>query len=222
MPRAASPVPGLAGRFAIAIPDRAGDAPRFRAHGFRAILTPQHVAELDLRPPADRRLATQHGKWRNRLRHAERAGLQVDHRPFDAAKDLQLLDLDAAQQRHKGYRALPRAFTLAWAAANPEDTRLFLARSCGGMISFMLMLLHAPTASYHIGWTGSAGRAASAHHLLLWSAAAWLADHGYGRLDLGPIDTESAPGLARFKIGSGALVRPLGPTMLRLARPWRG
>jgi hypothetical protein len=35
-------------------------------------------------------------------------------------------------------------------------------------------------------------------------------------LDLGTVDTENAPGLARFKIGSGAQIRSLGGTWLRI------
>ena len=69
-------------------------------------------------------------------------------------------------------------------------------------------------ASYHVGWSGPEGRAANAHPLLLWSAMQALAAEGINRLDLGDVNTEDAPGLARFKIGAGANVRPLGPTIL--------
>ena len=52
----------------------------------------------------------------------------------------------------------------------------------------------------------------SAHNLLMWRAALWLARQGHRRLDLGPIDTANAPGLARFKLGIGAHARRLGGT----------
>ena len=80
----------------------------------------------------------------------------------------------------------------------------------------MLMQMHPPVATYHIGWTNAHGRSLMAHHLLLWHAANDMANHGVTRLDLGTVDTQTAPGLARFKIGSGANIRPLGPTMIRL------
>jgi hypothetical protein len=35
-------------------------------------------------------------------------------------------------------------------------------------------------------------------------------------LDLGSVDTEKAPGLARFKLGTGAELKRLGATMLVL------
>jgi hypothetical protein len=40
-------------------------------------------------------------------------------------------------------------------------------------------------------------------------------------LDLGTLDTQNAPGLARFKLGSGATAQLLGGTWARLPG-WRG
>ena len=42
----------------------------------------------------------------------------------------------------------------------------------------------------------------------------WLACAGVEMLDLGMIDTVNAPGLARFKLGSGAVAQSLGGTWL--------
>jgi lipid II:glycine glycyltransferase (peptidoglycan interpeptide bridge formation enzyme) len=82
----------------------------------------------------------------------------------------------------------------------------------------MLFLLHSPWASYHIGWSGAEGRRTNAHALLLWQAMLRLREEGFTTLDLGDVNTEDAPGLARFKIGTGALVAPLGATVL--VPPW--
>ncbi len=68
----------------------------------------------------------------------------------------------------------------------------------------MLFLRHGTTVSYHIGWTGREGRAASAHNLILDHAAKQFASEGATLMNLGLLDTETAPGLARFKLGSGA------------------
>jgi lipid II:glycine glycyltransferase (peptidoglycan interpeptide bridge formation enzyme) len=78
----------------------------------------------------------------------------------------------------------------------------------------MLFLRHGTTATYHIGWTSRDGRAASAHNLILWDACARLAARGVRQLDLGIIDTETAPGLARFKLGTGAQPVRTGGTWL--------
>lgn len=205
-------LPGLA----ALMPETAADARLLSRAGLPALFTPQSVAELDLTHPAPARLNAQHGKWRNRLRKAEAAGLHVAHRPLDPDRDAPLLDLELAQRRARRYAALPPAFTRAWAAEGPGTTRLFTATCKGEVAAFLLLLLHPPVATYHIGWTGAQGRRASAHHLLLWQAAEWLARMGYARLDLGSVDTDAAPGLARFKLGSGATLRQLGPTLLRL------
>ena len=184
--------------------------------GYRALFTAPHVAELDLSQPPGARRAAQHGKWRNRLRRAETSDLQITGRPLDPGRDAALLALEHDQRRARRYAALPPAFASAWAGTHPDATRLYRARMGGRVVAFMLMLLHAPVASYHLGWTGPEGRAASAHHLILWHAANDLAEQGFVRLDLGGVDTHTTPGLARFKIGSGARIRPLGPAMIRL------
>ena len=80
----------------------------------------------------------------------------------------------------------------------------------------MLFLKHGTGATYHVGWTSDAGRKASAHNLILATAATRLAETGVTRLDLGTIDTENAPGLARFKLGSGAKPARTGGTWLGL------
>lgn len=205
----------------LAAPDSTADAAAFRPQHFRPLMTPQYMAELDLTQPTEVRLASQHGKWRNRLRHAQTEGVTVSDRPFRHGKDHHLLALEEGQRRTKRYRALPHSFVHHWVRANPHCTQVFLAHGPQGFQAYLLVLLHRPTATYLIGWTGAEGRRSSAHALLLWTASNWLADRGYLRFDLGLVDTENAPGLARFKIGSGAAIHPLGPTMMRLGLPRR-
>lgn len=160
-------------------------------------------------------MARQFPKWRNRLRRAQKAGLRVDHAPMSTEPDHWLLLHEAQQAKSRGYRALPAAFTSVWCRENgPKTTRLFTARQKGEPIAAMLFLRHGKGASYHIGWSNAAGRALNAHNLLLWEASDWLARRCVAWVDLGPLDTESAPGLARFKLGSGAEPMRLGATYL--------
>ena len=208
-------LPGLP----LVMPDTAADAAALRGAGLRPLLTPQSVAEIDLTAPEGTRLSGQHGKWRNRLRRARGQSLDIIHRPLDMGRDAPLLSRELAQRKARRYNALPPAFTAAWAAGGGDGTRLFLARRNGATLAFLLLLLHPPGATYHIGWTGAEGRATCAHHLLLWRASLWLAGRGFERLDLGSLDSENTPGLARFKLGSGAAPRALGPTLLRLPGP---
>ncbi|WP_425050438.1 GNAT family N-acetyltransferase [Psychromarinibacter sp. S121] len=190
-----------------------------RVPGTVPLVTPVCMAEVPLAPEPAIMRCRLHQKWRNRLVKAEAAGLKVSVTAPSAADLDWLLSLDRAQAKTRGYRGLPPAFLAAWTACKGPPPRLFTARLKGDTVAAMLFLDHAPGATYHIGWNGPEGRAVSAHHLLLWQAMRHFARHGRARLDLGPLDTVNAPGLARFKLGTGATARWLGPTAL--VPPWR-
>lgn len=191
-------------------------APETAHPGLLPLVSPVHMAELSLGPASEMRRAM-HGKWRNRLRAAERAGLEVTARAPTPADLTTLLHREAAQQRKNCYRNLPPGFIAAWAKSGSTHIRLFRARIKGEPVAEMLFLDHPPGATYTIGWTNAAGRTASAHNLLLWRAMIHFAAIGHQRLDLGSLDTVNAPGLARFKLGCGAQARALGAT-----GPWLG
>lgn len=186
------------------------------------LVTPRSVAEIDLTRPLPVLRAALQGKWRNRLVAAEAAGLTVAR---GGPPDLDhLVAAESAQRAGRGYRALPPAFTRAWTALDPGGIRVWTAGRGGQTLAAMAFLLHGRTASYHLGWSGPQGRAAGAHNLILWAAIGALAAEGFTLLDLGDVNTDDAPGLARFKIGAGARVRALGPTVLLspFNRPRRG
>ncbi|OYX45642.1 MAG: hypothetical protein B7Z02_00180 [Rhodobacterales bacterium 32-67-9] len=192
----------------VVVPERGGVGGR----GVVPLVTPRHVALLDLTPEAGLLRAGLNAKWRNRLVRAEEAAGQVRIGHPDPASVAALLTRDAAQQRARGYRALPVRFTHAWLAGDPGSALHAEARQRGETIAAMLFLLHWPWASYHVGWSGPEGRCLNAHNLLLWRAILRLKAEGYTTLDLGDVNTEDAPGLARFKIGTGAAVAALGAT----------
>ncbi|WP_119839921.1 GNAT family N-acetyltransferase [Pseudooceanicola algae] len=200
-------VPVLRGRRGVTIlqaPDRDMDR-ALRRSGAIPVLTPQSHAVLDISLSQDKREAGFAQKWRNRLNRARRSDLQVTHAPFPRDLDHWLLRREAEQRKARGYRALPSGFAIAW-----PQTRLFTAYAEGQPVAAMLFLLHAPGASYHMGWSGTTGRACSAHNLLLAEAAEWLHRRGHARLDLGTLQPRRAPGLAHFKLGSGAQVETSG------------
>ncbi len=157
-----------------------------------------------------------HGKWRNALKKGEKSGLELRHETCSAAGLRALLRDDLRQQHARGYRALPGEFSLAWQRIAPGDLRLFSARKGADIHAQALVLRHGNTASYHLARSSAAGRASGAARLVLWHAFAELALMGVGEIDLGLLDTENAPGLARFKLGTGARAVRLGPTLLSL------
>ena len=192
-----------------------GDAV-LRCAGFRQVMTPAHVAELSLKGTPTDRVTAMRGKWRNIWRKAQNGPLRIARAEFDPDKHRWLLSEDLAQQQVKRFRALPQALLLAYATQNPGDVITFTAYIRNEPVAAMLFILHAPVATYHIGWAGPQGRTHAAHYALLTAAADHLADRGFIRLDLGTVDTDNTPGIARFKIGSGAVIRPLGGTWAKL------
>ncbi len=171
------------------------------------VMTPTQVAELDL--TGDLR-GQMHQKWRNRLVFAEGQGLRLTRQNLPYKPDNWILQQDAQQQATRGYATWSEALTLAYSKANRGSAKLFMAFDGKEPVAAMLFLRHGDSATYHISHTTEAGRAASAHNLLLWEGMSWLASKGVTTLELGQVDTEKAAGLARFKLGTGATLRPLG------------
>lgn len=176
------------------------------------ILTGATSALWDLGPDLRARL---HQKWRNRLMHAEMAGLSLRRETLPNRPDHWLLKVNKTQAHQRGYRSHPPAFLNAWAHANGPNAGFILsAHHRGQRIAAILILIHGTTATYQIGWSDPTGRQTSAHNFLLWHAARTLQATGITQLDLGLLDTHRAPGLARFKLGTGARAHHYGPTTL--------
>ena len=205
----------------LVTPGMTEDVAALRTAGFRQILTAAHLAEVSLDPDIGTMRQRLAGSWRNALGQAERRYLHVTDLPFDRGRDEWLLARENAQRARRGYRALPTALVIAMAAHSPNDVRILSARldRKSGPLSGIIVIRHGSVATYHIGWTGSEGRHLRAGHLLLWHAMCRLADKGVTRLDLGTVDGQQAPGLMRFKLGTGAQVRALGGTWARLIPP---
>jgi hypothetical protein len=178
------------------------------------ILTPQHVAELDLRPGPDTLWNGLHGKWRNRLRRALEGPVVTVQERFDPPRHAGLIGREEAQRKQRRYRSWPRSFLTAFAATSPDDAIILRAVLGGETVAFVLLLVHGTAATYAVGWSGPTGRIHHAHTRLLWEAALHLKGRGVLRFDLGPVDSETGAPLARFKLGCGAKVRALGPTLL--------
>jgi len=191
-----------------------------RSAGYRQIMTPTWVAGLALHRDPDRQMAQARVKWRNAARQLARRGMRIKQPVVDAQLLNWLLSVDALNQRRKKFRALPAALTRGL-VGDGTGAHVLTAQQGNSVHAAMLFLRHGTTVTYHIGWTDARGRAASAHHALIIHAANWFAQRGAVQMDLGTVDTVGAPGLARFKIGSGAKVRALGGTWLRMPS-WRG
>lgn len=195
-----------------------GDSSIFADAGYRLITQPVQVAELPISGPAEKRLMRLNGKWRNALRRAWKSPIQIQREKFRPQRHRWLLKADLRQQREKGFRTLPHSFLNAYAQANPDTSLVLVAYAKLEPIAAMVFLVHGAVATYHLGWTGIEGRQYAAHHAILMHAGDLLSEKNVKRIDLGTVNAAQAPGLARFKIGTGATVRSLGGTWLRLPR----
>lgn len=186
--------------------------PELSDHGAVPVLSPAYAAIVDLGSDQDQMRQQLHQKWRNRLVHAESQGLFVTCEQLPQDPEHWLLQNDHAQRAERGYKTWPVALTLAYARENPGQARVFTAFEGPRPIASVLILRHATAATYHIGYTTRRGKELSAHNLLIWNAMTWLGERGCLQLDLGLINTEDAPGLARFKLGTGARLHRMGGT----------
>ncbi|WP_187431698.1 hypothetical protein ROLI_019160 [Roseobacter fucihabitans] len=183
-------------------------------YGAVPLVSPSGIAQIDLNPDIDTLHKGLHQKWRNRLKHARRQSLRLTRQNMPDDPDHWLLQADALQQTRRRYRSWPIDLTLAYGRENRGQSKLFTAFWGREPVAAILILRHGTSATYHIGHARASGRIASAHTLLLWSAITWCKAKGVERLELGVVDTEEGQGLARFKLGTGAQVRPLGGTWI--------
>jgi len=150
-----------------------------------------------------------HGKWRNRLLRVESSVKPTQLRGQTLGA---LVTQEAATRLKRGYTNLPGGLAVNWLGDS-----LTLGWHSGGMLQAgMVFLVHGTTASYFLGWSSEAGRAAFAHGPILWQAALTLRSRGVVQLDLGDVNTQTGAGLARFKLGTGAGVVTAGATCLIL------
>ncbi len=193
-----------------------GDEVALAQSGFRKFATHSTVVEWDLSAGNAQRRAGMTQNWRNRLSKANRNGLGCRSLRYEPGGEDWFLRAEALQRRSRKYRTLPLRFTTRYMQVNPNDSRLFVAFDGRERVAAALVLIHGLVATYHIGWTSQLGRELCAHNLILDQAAEWLTGRGVARFDLGTIDTDHAPGIARFKLGTGAASRPLGGTWLNI------
>jgi len=186
--------------------------------GLVPLLTGRFHAIWALDPSPEALRAGLERRWAGRLAAAGRAGVQA------ATGHGKVLDLlireEAAQRRRIGYRGLPPDFPRH---LPPRALRLWHWTKDGSTAAAMAFVRHGDAATYQTGWAGPAARRCGVHQAMLWQAALALRDEGVRRIDLGTVDTEAAPGLAHFKLGTGADLRRLGATAWVLpAVRWRG
>ena len=187
------------------LPDDARSVALIEALGLRRVVTGYTSIWLDLCQEPEALLAGLHGKWRGSLRKAEREGLTVECDEKERQRQASLLLYDSFR-RKKRFVGPEAEFIGAVAAADRDALLSLSARRAGALVAGVVLLRHGLSATYMASWTSAEGRDAQAHNLLLWRGIEVLRSSGTRWLDLGGLNTESRPGLARFKLGLGGEV----------------
>jgi hypothetical protein len=165
---------------------------------------PYRTILVELTPPLDDIRRRFKSNWRNKLRQAERSGLDIRADCTGATASAFLAGY-ASDKSARGYRGPKpaRLATLIASAAPAGDMLMLSAAKDGATVAAILLFRHGNAATYQAGWTSEAGRQSRAHHLLLWSAIERLKAAGVAMLDLGGVNPRMAEGVTQFKEGLG-------------------
>ncbi|NBB71498.1 MAG: GNAT family N-acetyltransferase [Alphaproteobacteria bacterium] len=180
-------------------------AAALEAAGMRRVMTGYTTAVLPIDASPQRQAARLQPNWRRLLQRARNPAAMPrcrDARADPAGLDAALA-LHERERRRRGYAAV--SHELVAAAARRGPALLATVDGPDGPTASMLVFVHGATATYQVGWTSPAGRAAHAHHRLLWTILASLRERGVRLLDLGGLDLPA--GIVHFKLATGALPR---------------
>ncbi|MDQ6770848.1 MAG: bifunctional aminotransferase class I/II-fold pyridoxal phosphate-dependent enzyme/GNAT family N-acetyltransferase [Gemmatimonadota bacterium] len=144
------------------------------------------------------------GKWRNMLSASEKTGMSLEVSADDESFEWLIAHYQGLMQE-KGFTG-PSPELLASLRQNLRDSdQLIVLRAVHGgeAVAAIALALHGTSATYLLGWNGTAGRKLKANQYLLWQAIIHLQRSGLRWLDLGGISEEQTPGIADFKLGLG-------------------
>ncbi len=172
-----------------------GFEPTTRAASYRTVI-------VDCDQNEDTLMRALHGKWRNPLRNALKAGLGFEHLPIlEGAERFDTLYREV--QAVKGFDPdIPPAFYYALDGADFTH-EVLIARKHGVDIAGMTIGRAGENAVYLFGATTDAGRHLNAGHYLMWQSILRCRALGMKSLDLGGIDPDANPSVTRFKQRTG-------------------
>lgn len=158
-----------------------------------------------------------HGKWRNPLRNALKAGMELEYAPIDNCAG-RFHALYSKVQAAKGFCPdIPPEFY--YPLQGPDFAHeVLIARKDGADIAAMTIGRAGTNAVYLFGATSEAGRRLNAGHYLMWQAILRCRELGMKWFDLGGTDPDSNPSVTRFKLRTGgADISAPGPYEFRPA-----
>lgn len=169
----------------------AGFAPTGRAPLYRSVAMDLRLAEPALLQRLD-------GKWRTDLRYALKSGLGLDQ-GNSAALQARFLALYRSVQTTKGF-APDISPEFHFALSGPDyGLDILIATKDGQDLGGVVIGSTGQTATYLFGATAEAGRPLRAGYFLTWAGMALARQRGLDWYDMGGIDREANPDVARFK-----------------------
>lgn len=193
--------------------DNAQMAAIARAEGFdpcRRALGYQSIA-IDLKKDADTLLRDLSGKWRTDLRYALKSEIAVE-RGTGPEMQRRFLSLFTDIQDAKDFRPdITPEFHFALAGPDLEHD-ILIATKGGEDLGGIVIGTTGRTAVYLFGATAVAGRGLRAGYLLTWEGIALARTRGLDWYDLGGVDFDANPDVARFKHRmNGVTITAAGP-----------
>lgn len=200
--------PRRIGRRRRIIPE-APDSPAMRdmlaAAGLKRLERPGYqTLWLDLRPDVDVIFENFESSWRNKVRKAEKSGIEAVWKA-ERTDIAQLLRIYQRDKGKKGYEGPSLRLAAALAEEFHQQGSLLTGQALanGATVAAIFVFCHGTSATYQIGWTTDDGKKQAAHNLLLWRACVTLKEKGIDYLDLGGVNDETAYGVKKFKEGMG-------------------
>lgn len=122
--------------------------------------------------------------WRNHLRSAEKAGLQLD--TSSSCEALEWIAARHSEHMEAGkFRGPSAAFLRAMHCSGPDDVVVLRAVSEGEHVGGIIVVRFGQTAEYFVGWFSGSGRELNAGNFLLWNAVLEMKKRGCRQFDLG-------------------------------------
>lgn len=142
------------------------------------------------------------GKWRNQLKAAEKLGLSIS--VSNQRDDFEsLMNLYKENQAAKNFTGTSIAMlnSLAKLAEENETTLLVNTQDSNETISSALFGVHGGACTYLVGWNGAKGRSKNGMNFLLWNSMLIMRSRKIWQFDLGGLDANLTPSIAKFKRG---------------------
>ena len=134
--------------------------------------------------------------WQRDIKQAKKHDIQID---FNGS----LNDILTHHTQHKTSKEYHADNVEIYKDMPVEKLAVVNAIEEGKIIASALFIFHGNSATYQIGWASEAARKSNAQKVLMWQSILYLKEKNIKWLDLGAMDSKSAPGVAKFKQGMG-------------------